>query len=197
MNDHANFDLDAARQRDRANINAVKVPRAVARGLGWFSIALGMAELLAPRAVARSAGLDSSPTLVRLYGLRELACGIGILASDKVAPYLWARVGGDILDIGTIVALSDTTDPSTRTRAFGAVVNVLGITALDVYAARGMRNRPSNDVPLPRRDYSDRSGFSRPANDMRGIARADFRAPRDMRTPDALRAWTLPDRPDE
>ncbi|AME27060.1 hypothetical protein PAMC26577_22070 [Caballeronia sordidicola] len=62
-----------------------------------------MAKLLAPRAVSRSAGLGSSAALVRLYGLLELICGIGILAAEKVAPFLCARVRGDVLDVGTIV----------------------------------------------------------------------------------------------
>jgi len=67
------------------------LPR-VARGLGWFSIALGMAELCAPRALSRAAGIDAHPTTVRLYGLREIACGIGILASRQPQRFLWARV---------------------------------------------------------------------------------------------------------
>jgi len=196
MNNRANIDLDGAGHGAR-EVDASNTPRAVACGLGWFSIALGLAELLAPRAVSRAAGLDSGPALVRLYGLRELACGIGILTSDKIAPFLWARVAGDALDIGTIVAQSNTVDRQDRTRAFGAVVNVLGVTALDVYAARGIREERSNDVTPPLHDYSSRTGFSRPADAMRGVARADFEAPRDMRTPEALRAWTLPKCTDE
>jgi hypothetical protein len=196
MNDRANFNLDDAGRQAR-DVDASSTPRAVARGLGWFSITLGLAELLAPRAVSRAAGLDSSPALVRLYGLRELVCGIGILVSDKVAPFLWARVGGDVLDIGAIVARSDTVNRQNRTRALGAVVNVLGVTGLDVYAARGINEAPSNGVTTPIRDYSGRTGFPRTADAMRGVARADFDAPRDMRTPDALRAWTLPKRTDE
>ena len=34
----------------------------VARGLGWFSIGLGLAELLAPRVVARLCGGDGTST---------------------------------------------------------------------------------------------------------------------------------------
>jgi hypothetical protein len=196
MNDRANFNLDDAGRQAR-DVDASSTPRAVARGLGWFSITLGLAELLAPRAISGAAGLDSSPALVRLYGLRELVCGIGILASDKVAPFLWARVGGDVLDIGTIVAHSNTVDRQDRTRAFGAVVNVLGVTALDVYAARGIRELPTNGVTPSMRDYSSRTGFPRPVDAMRGVARTDFEAPRDTRTPDALRAWTLPKRTGE
>jgi len=37
------------------------------------------------------------------------------------------------------------------------------------------------------RDFSDRSGFPKPADEMRGAAREDFQAPRDMCTPEPLR----------
>src|SRR3982750_2637825 len=50
----------------------------LARGLGWFSIGLGLAELLAPRGVARVAGVRGNTTLIRLFGLREIASGIAI-----------------------------------------------------------------------------------------------------------------------
>jgi hypothetical protein len=165
-------------------------PRTVARGLGWFSIALGAAELLAPRALSRSAGLQSSIALVRLYGLRELACGIGILATGKAAPFLWARVGGDALDIGTIVTQSDMSNSRGRNRAFVALANVLGVTALDLYAARGIGDKSSTPVAQPAHDYSGRSGFPRAADSMRGAALGNFKMPKDMRTPEALRAWT-------
>lgn len=69
-------------------------PASIARGLGWFSLALGAAELLAPNSVARAAGVRTNSALMRLYGLREIACGIGILMSRDPTPYLWARVGG-------------------------------------------------------------------------------------------------------
>src|SRR5687767_6433752 len=51
----------------------------VARGLGWFSVGLGIAQIVAPRAVCRIVGLPLAPTMMRLCGLRELACGIGII----------------------------------------------------------------------------------------------------------------------
>ncbi|MGN6642365.1 MAG: hypothetical protein ACTHKU_05125, partial [Verrucomicrobiota bacterium] len=47
----------------------------LARGLGWFSIGLGLAGLLAPRRLGRTAGVGEHPGLIRLIGLRELASG--------------------------------------------------------------------------------------------------------------------------
>src|SRR5215207_7383689 len=48
--------------------------------LGWFSIGLGLAEVFAPQADARLIGLkeDEHKTLLRAYGVRELAAGVGI-----------------------------------------------------------------------------------------------------------------------
>src|SRR3954469_11273317 len=85
----------------RRHPQAVRNPQAasIARGLGWFSIALGVAQLLAPRAVCRLAGLPHAPSLTRLCGARELACGIGILTQDDPEPWLKARIAGDVMDL--------------------------------------------------------------------------------------------------
>src|SRR5437868_3741812 len=76
----------------------------LARGLGWFSIGLGLAEVLTPRGIAKVAGLKGEHTgLIRLFGLREIASGIGIFAQGRrPAAALWARVAGDALDIACL-----------------------------------------------------------------------------------------------
>ncbi|WP_027800719.1 hypothetical protein [Paraburkholderia dilworthii] len=165
-------------------------PDSVARGLGWFSIALGLAELVAPRMMARAAGVETGAGAMRFYGLRELACGVGILASRNPQPFLWARVGGDALDLGTLALSSNKLSARDRQRATVAAVNVACVTALDVYAA----NRAANAQRLPSVDYSDRTGFAKSPEHMRGAALADFETPRDMRTPDALAPYTRDER---
>src|SRR4051812_34127073 len=75
----------------------------MARGLGWFSIGLGLAEVLAPRTLTRALGMEGSEQIMQAYGLREIATGIGILSSDQPAPWIWGRVGGDALDMTTLV----------------------------------------------------------------------------------------------
>src|ERR1700716_1775503 len=74
------------------------------QSLGWFSIALGAAEVLAPRAVARIIGVDEREhtTLLRSYGLRELAAGIGILSRPKPTYWMWNRVIGDAIDLSSL-----------------------------------------------------------------------------------------------
>ena len=60
----------------------------LAAGLGWFSLALGTAELAAPRAMARLIGIPDDPRLVnvvRAFGAREIASGLGLLAQPDHA----------------------------------------------------------------------------------------------------------------
>jgi uncharacterized membrane protein len=112
-------------------------PERVARGLGWFSIGLGLAELLTPGLIARLCGGQGRHTgLIRLYGLREIAAGLMIFSQgNKPAGGVWARVAGDALDLATLAAAA----VSPRTNKAGvafATVNVLGVTALDVLCAQ-------------------------------------------------------------
>ena len=60
-------------------------PTRLARALGWFSLSLGIAEVLAPRFVARLAGVRHvHPGLVRLCGMREIASGMMIFVAPIV-----------------------------------------------------------------------------------------------------------------
>jgi hypothetical protein len=162
--------------------------RKTARALGWFSIGLGVAELLAPRAMARATGLAGRRTLMQAYGLREIATGIGLLASANPRPWLWARVAGDALDALTLATGAGRSNPLadqvSRSMKIAALVG-----ALDVAAAR-MPDRRAFPDPEGRFDYSDRVGMAKPAEAMRGAA-SDFMTPHDMRDPDPLRRPTL------
>ncbi|RYJ03200.1 MAG: hypothetical protein EON47_04925, partial [Acetobacteraceae bacterium] len=44
---------------------------ALAQGLGWFSIALGVAQVVAPHRVTRATGLTGHERLMSSYGMRE------------------------------------------------------------------------------------------------------------------------------
>ena len=116
---------------------------ALARGLGWFSIGLGMAELVTPRAVTRALGLRGQEGLVRAYGLREIGTGIGILMAEDPAPWIWGRVGGDALDLATVVG---GLEGSKRGEALLALVALGGVTAVDVACGRQLgRDREKAD----------------------------------------------------
>ena len=84
---------------------------ALIRGLGWFSIALGAAEMVAPEAVGKLVGLRTvrDPAVIRMLGLREMAAGLGILASSRPGPWVWARVGGDVMDLAMLGAAAGET----------------------------------------------------------------------------------------
>ena len=126
-------------------------------GLGLFSIALGVTELVAPRLVRRAADMRCSDSMVRFCGVREIATGVGILVSWKRAPWLWARVAGDAIDIAL-------------TRRPAALAALAGVTAADVATAAQL-SRDENRPPQRLFDYRDRSGFPRSVDQMRGTAK--------------------------
>ena len=108
----------------------------LARGLGWFSLGLGLAELLAPRGVARVAGVRGNTGLIRLFGLREIASGIAIFTQGRrPAGALWSRVVGDALDLACLGAAFASPD-SDKGRLTFATANVLAVSALDVLCAQ-------------------------------------------------------------
>jgi hypothetical protein len=141
--------------------------RSPARALGWFSIGLGLAELVMPRRIARVAGMPNLPTLTRAYGLREIGTGIGILTSKDPSPWLWGRVAGDALDVATVG--TGLLVPRRPLRTLTSIAMLLGIAYIDMKVAQA--------APLAKKrakhsthDYSTRSGFPKSADEMRGIA---------------------------
>lgn len=160
---------------------------ALAQGLGWFSIGLGLVELLAPRSLARSLGMERHTGLIRAYGMREIATGVGILSQRDPTPWIWGRVAGDVLDLATLAMALDSDNPE-RANAGLALAAVAGVTVLDVVCAQQL-SAQAEQPPRPIPDYSDRSGLPRPPEAMRGAAR-DVDVPRDMRIPEPLRPYT-------
>lgn len=150
----------------------------LARGLGWFSIGLGVVELVAPGRLARSLGLEDKEGLIRAYGARELASAIPTLSVDKQVG-LAARIGGDALDLGTLATALHRDNPKRHNAAIATAL-VAGITLLDIAAYAGVkaahRREPGSD-----RDYSGRSGLPRGPEASRGLARKTFKTPPDYR----------------
>ena len=170
----------AHQKNGRANSSAM----GLARGLGWFSVGLGLVEMLAPKMLARQMGMEGKEPLLRFYGAREMAAGVGILLSDNPGPWMWGRVAGDALDLATLATGLNNDNPRKGTVAV-ALAAVAGITALDCIGAKQLTSTNHQIY-----DYSDRRGLPRPPEEMRGAARKDFTAPRDMRTPEPLRSFT-------
>lgn len=111
-------------------------PKRLARGLGWFSLGLGLTELLAPKLIANISGVPNARTgLIRLYGLREIASGVMIFSQKEPATGLWSRVAGDALDLASL-GRAFTSPDANRGRVAFATANVLAVTTLDLIAAK-------------------------------------------------------------
>ena len=159
----------------------------MAGGLGWFSIGLGVFEIAAARPLARALGLRGGENLIRAYGVREIANGIGILAAADRRPWIMGRLAGDALDAATLLA------GAPRASAFGfatALASVATVTLFDLVCAEALRTEEADRTGSLRaaRAYATRSAFPAGMEAARGAAR-DFEPPGDFRIPDPLRPW--------
>ncbi len=121
--------------------------RRLANGLGWLSIGLGLAELVAPDSVARLIGVKPTGTtraLLRFAGVRELGVGVGILSRRQQKRWVASRVGGDMMDLA-LLGVAFRADRTESGRAAAATVAVVGVTALDVLCARQLPNGGASD----------------------------------------------------
>ena len=113
--------------------------------LGYFSIGLGVAEVLAPTAVARLIGVkhpnDRNRTILRLMGLREISSGVAILSNQQPKKSVMSRVAGDALDLALLGATLANSE-NDRGRTLFATANVLAVAALDVMASKALMKQP-------------------------------------------------------
>jgi len=136
----------------------VSLPRArradkLAQGLGWFSIGLGVAQIVAPRGVARLIGVkdaDNHTGLMRACGLREISAGIGLLTDPKPTGFAVARVAGDMMDLA-LLANTLRSPQNDRGRTALATAAVVGVGLLDVLASEELANTTPK-VAHPARD---------------------------------------------
>lgn len=116
------------------------------KALGWFSIGLGVAALLAPRKTERLVGLRKSGcerNLLGFVGAREITSGLGLLAQPSKPGWLWARVAGDIMDLALLGSAFKYSNKNTRRLAVTTAA-VAGVTALDVYASTRTSRHQAN-----------------------------------------------------
>ena len=199
-----------AEQATQALATGVKVPVTAAatyhgrngdarltNGLGWFSMGLGAAEVMMPGVVAKLIGVRDSPDtreLLRAAGLREIASGMGILTRERQAGWVWARVGGDVMDLALLGLAFRSSAPQPR-RLAAATAAVAGVTALDVLAGRRLDRAAS-----PRRfEYRARAlTVNRPVSEVYAFWRELENLPRFMRHVESVRTtgpgrthWTV------
>jgi len=120
----------------------------MANALGWFSIGLGIAQLTAPKRMARLVGVNDdgkSMATMRAIGVREIAAGVGLLTQPRPVEWAWGRVAGDAMDL-TLVGNALTSDDNDRARTAATLAALVGITALDVYCAQRLTNTRRNTM---------------------------------------------------
>jgi len=108
----------------------------LAKGLGIFSFALGLPQLLAPGRVNRLIGVRDDATSrmwMRAVGVREIVAGVGIFSRRRPTEWIWGRVAGDTMDLALLgAALRDASDQPARTLvATGAVAGAFAADLLD------------------------------------------------------------------
>ncbi|MFL5561866.1 MAG: SRPBCC family protein [Gemmatimonadaceae bacterium] len=132
--------------------------------LGWFSVGLGLAELFAPRSVAKLIGIEDEDEYVgtlRSFGVRELAAGFGLLTRPKPTYWLWSRVGGDTIDLAFLARrMRDENENNNSAKLLAATVAVLGVTALDI-----MQGAKLASEKLPAQGHDEGSFQLSPADD--------------------------------
>jgi uncharacterized membrane protein len=124
----------------------------LAHGLGWLSIGLGLAQITAPRGVARMIGVDddeANRNTMLAIGMRELASGVGILTRDRPVGPVWTRVGGDVMDL-VLLGRALRSDHTRRNRVAAATAAVVGLTVLDALTRQRLA-RESGTRPVARR----------------------------------------------
>lgn len=146
----------------------------MADALGYFSIALGLAEALAPVTMSRMVGIrepsGSGRRMMRAMGMREIATGVGILSSYRPRNAVRARVAGDIMDLAFLTRTlvrptnGESRNGKLRPRVFRndkhsadkgrvlfATANVLAVTALDIQTARQLARQPDTRTSQQRK----------------------------------------------
>jgi uncharacterized membrane protein len=176
-------------------------PERFARGLGWFSIGLGLAQIAAPRGVARMIGVDDDETnrnTMFAIGVRELASGVGILTREHPVVPVWSRVGGDVMDLA-LLGRALRSDHSHRRRVAAAAAAVIGVAVLDVMAGQSLAGQRGTGAERRRQGIQVRKAITieRPADEVYRFWRNFENLPRFMqhlervRVIDARRSrWT-------
>lgn len=163
--------------------SSLKPADQLGRALGWFSMGLGLTELLAPKVLTRWLGVEGKEGLVRAYGAREIASGVMCLSvnNDYGA---FTRVAGDAIDLATLAAAYRDDNPK-KANVGIAMAAVAGIAIVDALAGQSIRSLHSRKGE-PVRDYSDRTGFPKGASYSRG--KASGRVPQDFKATPAAAA---------
>jgi uncharacterized membrane protein len=163
----------------------------LAAALGWFSLALGAAEVAAPGALARWAGVPERNGYLRTLGAREIVAGLGLLTGKRPVGWMWARVAGDVMDLVSLAAAARSPE-ARRGRIAAATALVAGVTVADWIAANQLSRRPG----ARRRDGAEQGLYQvaqaitidAPAAELYGFWRRLDNLPRIMKHVESVRS---------
>ncbi len=125
--------MDRRSRQDRRSRPRLDDAERIAKALGWFSIGLGLAQIVSPRGLSRLIGVSDrkgSRRTMQLFGVRELTSGLGILGKKRPAEWMWTRVAGDALDLA-VLGRSLASPGAKKNRVAAATAAVVGVTLLD------------------------------------------------------------------
>jgi hypothetical protein len=130
----------------------------LSRGLGWWSVGLGLTELVLAERFCERLGFRGRIELVRAHGMREVLKGWGLLTRRDPRPWLWARLTGDVFDLSVLgVTLRRPEVPFAWRLA--VTLTAVGLTLVDALAVQGLRTKRRGDVigmvlsPAPRESW--------------------------------------------
>jgi len=135
--------------------SAVPGPDRLAKGLGWFSIGLGLTQLIAPQLLTCTLGLRGREGIMRVFGARQIASGMLTLSSEKQAG-MTTRVVGDLIDLAALGAALGS-QSRRRNNAGVALAMTAGLTLIDIAVRKALADTHGRSGRP--RDYADRSGF--------------------------------------
>lgn len=123
-------------------LGETKTTQRASKALGWFSVALGVTQIVKPELVATMSGFDDrgGRAVIRFTGFRELITGLGILRRPREARWLWVRFAGDVIDLAYLGYKLGTSQ--SRLRLSGSIASVLALTAIDGMVAQNLE-RPA------------------------------------------------------
>jgi uncharacterized membrane protein len=107
------------------------------RALGWASAGLGAPMVVAPRWVGQAIGVGGGSrqrATIEVVGAREFVAAAALLGRESPV-FAWARVAGDLMDLGLLGRSLQNHDRKGWQRTVAATAGVVGILGVDLYAA--------------------------------------------------------------
>lgn len=104
----------------------------LAVGIGWFSAAVGLMQLIAPRKFSKVTGVSSHPRFTRFLGARNFLIGGAILTRSNPVKCVHAKVASDAMDLA-LLSGALCAGPKSRGRLASTLGVAAGVTALDMY----------------------------------------------------------------